>query len=179
MIDTWMIFTMFYPFCVVTLYSVLQFLKTQNQNFPVPMKDGKEEWKIKKITGTVNFLLDFGLPVIVLIFIIIFWVLGIINRSSELKKSCWRIKSFRIALLWMVIVFEIKQIIVQALSLTIYYSSSRTAHSVTRTPLFKFSQGMILKIYYDSQTGLAELVLEDCVFGRFIQNVFIGSFILS
>ena len=88
MIDTWMIFTMLYPFCVVTLYSVLQFLKTWNQNIPIPMKSEKQEWKIKKITEIVNFLLDLGLPVMVFIFLIIFWILGIKNTSSELDKSC-------------------------------------------------------------------------------------------
>ena len=88
MIDTWMMFTMFYPFCVVTLYSLLQFLKARNQNIPMPIENEKEDWKIKKVTETATFLLDLGLPVIVLIFIIIFWVLGIKNTSSELNKSC-------------------------------------------------------------------------------------------
>ena len=88
MVDAWMIFAMFYPFCVVTLYSVLHFLKTRNQNIPIPMKSEKEEGKIKRITEIVNFLLDLGLPVIVLIFIIIFWILGIKSTSSEFNKTC-------------------------------------------------------------------------------------------
>ena len=89
MIDTWMIFTMFYPFCVVTLYSVLQFLNARKQN--ITLKSEQDEGKIKKITGIINFLLDNGLPIIVLIFIMIFWILGINHTSSELNKSCWGI----------------------------------------------------------------------------------------
>ena len=90
MIDTWMIFTMFYPFSVVILYSVLQFLNTRNQNIPISMMKSEENGgKIRKITGIVNFLLDHGLPIIVLIFIMIFWILGINHTSSEFNKSCW------------------------------------------------------------------------------------------
>ena len=80
MIDIWMIFAMIYPFCVVTLYSMLEFLKGQDQNVPVAMKIEKKTWKIKEV---VNFLLDTGLPAIVLIFIIFFWTLGIININSQ------------------------------------------------------------------------------------------------
>ena len=32
MIDVWMIFTMMYPFCVVTLYSVMEVLKNKMTN---------------------------------------------------------------------------------------------------------------------------------------------------
>ena len=89
MIDIWMIFAMLYPFCVVTLYSVLEFLKAQDQDIPVPVKNEKNKWKVTKVVKLINFLLDFGLPVIVIIFIIIFWILGINNKNSpEIRKSC-------------------------------------------------------------------------------------------
>ena len=55
MIDIWMIFAMIYPFCVVTLYSTLEFLKGQDQDIPVAMKIEKRTWKIKKV---VNFVLS-------------------------------------------------------------------------------------------------------------------------
>ena len=88
MIDTWMIFTMFYPFSVVILYSILQFLNTRNQDIPISMKSEENEGNIRQVTEIVNFLLDYGLPVIVLIFMMIFWILGINHTSSEFSKSC-------------------------------------------------------------------------------------------
>ena len=88
MIDIWFIFAMFYPFCTVMLYSVFQFLKVHDQDIPVPMKTGKVAWKNKHVTKIVNFLLDFGLPVIFLTFIIIFWILGIINTTSKVNNFC-------------------------------------------------------------------------------------------
>ena len=88
MIDIWLIIAMLYPFCVVMLYSVFQFLKVHNQDIPVPMKIEQVAWKNKHVTKIVNFLLDFGLPVIFLIFIIIFLLLGIINTTSKVKDFC-------------------------------------------------------------------------------------------
>ena len=89
MIDTSMIFSIFYPFSVVILYSILQFFNTRNQDIPISMMKSEENGgKIRKITEIVNFLLDYGLPIIVLIFMMIFWILGINHTSSEFNKSC-------------------------------------------------------------------------------------------
>ena len=82
MIEIWLILALFYPFCVVTLYSLLQFMKENDQDVPVPMKATKAAWKNKTVTKVVLFLLDLGLPVIFLIFIIIFWILGIIKSTT-------------------------------------------------------------------------------------------------
>merc|ERR1719206_141154 len=68
MIDIWLIIAMLYPFCVVMLYSTFQFLKAHDQDIPVPTKIENVEWKNKHVTKIVNCLLDFGLPVIFLIF---------------------------------------------------------------------------------------------------------------
>ena len=67
MIDVWMIFTMIYPFSVVTLYSILQFIKEYDQNVTVAIKIEETDWKNKRLPRIVNFLLDFGLPFIVII----------------------------------------------------------------------------------------------------------------
>ena len=83
MIDIWMILAMVYPFSVVTLYSMLEFLKQQDQDIPVDMKIEKRNWKIKKVVKIINFLLELGLPVLVIVFIIIFWILGIINIQKK------------------------------------------------------------------------------------------------
>ena len=88
MIDIWLIIAMLYPFCVVMLYSTFQFLKAHDQDIPVPMKIENVEWKNKHVTKIVNCLLDFGLPVIFLIFIIIFWILGVINTTSKVNDFC-------------------------------------------------------------------------------------------
>ena len=88
MIDIWLISAMLYPFCVVMLYSVSQFLKVHDQDIPVPMKIKKAAWKNKSVTKTVNFFLDFGLPGVFLIFIVIFCILGINNATSEVNNFC-------------------------------------------------------------------------------------------
>merc|ERR1719206_839627 len=58
MIEIWLIFALFYPFCVVTLYSLLQILKEHDQDIPVPVKVTKAAWKNKSVKKIVNFLLD-------------------------------------------------------------------------------------------------------------------------
>ena len=89
MIEIWLILVLFYPFCVVSLYSFLQFLKENDRDVPVPIKVTKAAWKNNDVTKIVLFLLDFGLPFIFLIFIIIFWILGIIKTTSIVEiDSC-------------------------------------------------------------------------------------------
>ena len=89
MIDIWMIFAMIYPFCVVTLYSTLEFLRQHDRDIPVALKIENTKWKIEKATRIVNIILDIGLPVIVIIFIIMFLILGFINTTSaEINKTC-------------------------------------------------------------------------------------------
>ena len=89
MIDIWMIFTMLYPFCVVTLFAILEFLKEEDQTSLTPFSDRKDIRNNKTIRG-VTFMLDYGLPITVIIFITLFWVLGLTNTSAPttIKKSC-------------------------------------------------------------------------------------------
>ena len=89
MIDIWMIFAMIYPFCVVSLYSALEYLKAHDRDIPVALKIEKTKWKITKAIRVVNLMLDFVLLIIVIIFIIMFLILGIINTASaEIRKTC-------------------------------------------------------------------------------------------
>ena len=89
MIDIWMIFAMIYPFCVVSLYSALEYLKAHDQDIPVALKIDKTKCRITKAARVVNLMLDFVLPIIVIIFIIMFFILGIINTASaEVRKTC-------------------------------------------------------------------------------------------
>ena len=89
MIDVWMIFTMLNPFCVVTLYAVKQTLLEGDHNSPVTMVQ-LEGWSVKqRSTRVVTFLLNKGLPLLSIIFTIIFWLLGINNTvKAELYDSC-------------------------------------------------------------------------------------------
>ena len=70
--------SIFYPFCVVVLYSLLKMVLTDS-DVPVPVMAGKEKLRNRRAASFILFMLDFGLPCIVIIFIIIFWVLGIAN----------------------------------------------------------------------------------------------------
>ena len=81
MIDIWMIFTMFYPFCMVTLYSVMELIRN-DEDAPLTRK---------RMITMISLMIDYGLPILAITFSIIFWVLGIINTtavSTALDKTC-------------------------------------------------------------------------------------------
>ena len=89
MIDVWMIFTMLYPFCVVTLYSVMEVMKnrkTSSKPSAINPTETREMINLRTIR-TLTFLLDWGLPLMVIIFIFIFWILGLTN-SADLDTRC-------------------------------------------------------------------------------------------
>ena len=80
LIDIWMMFTMMYPFCVVTMYSTLQFLQ-------------EDCLVLGRVTPerVVTFMLKYGLPVLAIIFIIIFFMLGLcqdIAAAAAVNKTC-------------------------------------------------------------------------------------------
>ena len=81
-IDIWMIVTMIYPFSIVALYSVIEFMKEDDIDVPVTLVQGASGSGKKRAIRIIIFMLDFGLPLIIVNFIIIFWVLGIINTKE-------------------------------------------------------------------------------------------------
>ena len=81
MIDIWMIITMMYPFSVVTLYSVMEFMKDDINTVVNIHKRKKKSGKDQAIL-VITFMLDYGLPMLVIIFIFFFWMFGIINTSA-------------------------------------------------------------------------------------------------
>ena len=85
MIDVWLIFTMMYPFSVVALYSLLEFLK-KDPNVPVPLDTSSNTLTLKVVSISLNC----GLPLIATIFIIFFWVLGVFNAilGAGVRDSC-------------------------------------------------------------------------------------------
>ena len=65
MVDIWMISTMMYPFSVVTLYSVLEGIKNDGLNIPETCLLIRKDHMSKRSARIINFLLDYGLPVLV------------------------------------------------------------------------------------------------------------------
>ena len=76
MIDVWLILSMMYPFCVVTLYSLLEAV-TPDDEVPVPLTDDKKEQGEKTVARIISFMLDYGLPFTFTLFSIVFLALGI------------------------------------------------------------------------------------------------------
>ena len=77
MIDVWMIFTMMYPFCIVTLYSIMELIK--DDDICISFMQGEQKNKRQRTIKAVNCVLDYGLPLMAFLFIVIFCVLGFIN----------------------------------------------------------------------------------------------------
>jgi hypothetical protein len=84
MVDIWILFTMFYPFLSVSLYTIKELLKN----------------KVKKVSGSwvedderkiiiVDYLLSWGLPLLMSIFTIIYWTVGLLNYVyPDLHSVC-------------------------------------------------------------------------------------------
>ena len=89
MIDIWMIFSMLYPFFVVLIYAILEVLEhTQNK-----VKTAVGDWMIEidqgKLLRTVSTILDWGLPLLVTTFIILYWTLGLVNYTwPDIDNIC-------------------------------------------------------------------------------------------
>ena len=88
MVDIWMIVTMMYPFSVVTLYSVMEFMK-DDMNTPMNLKKTQKYSRKSKTILAIALMLDYGLPMLVIIFIFFFWMFGIMNTSEiAANKFC-------------------------------------------------------------------------------------------
>ena len=71
MIDIWMIFSMFYPFLVVSLYSIMEVLKNKKNN----VKTAPGEWR--EALDSMNSKT------------VLFFALGLVNSaSSSVKNIC-------------------------------------------------------------------------------------------
>ena len=106
MIDIWMICSMLYPFFVVFLYSILEVLKNKSNSVKTAsddLVDSDQKYIIKKSGGgwidlskknlsavrIVSCILDWGLPLVVTIFIIIYWTFGVVNYYfSDIEHVC-------------------------------------------------------------------------------------------
>ena len=85
MIDIWMIFSMLYPFFIVFLHSTMEVVKNISSSTKIETSDWtrSSEERGKKIKNCFRFLLNYGLPSMVIFFIIIFWTFGLINKDSK------------------------------------------------------------------------------------------------
>ena len=88
MIDVWMIFTIFYPFCVVMLYAMQELLQEGDSNVPVALIQEKGRLMMRKTTRVVTFLLYRGLPLLATTFIIIFLLFGFNSGEVKMDNSC-------------------------------------------------------------------------------------------
>ena len=75
-IDIWMIVTMVY------CGTLLEFIKDDDIDASVTLVQGASGLGKRRAIRVIIFMLDFGLPLIIVNFIIIFWVFGIINTKE-------------------------------------------------------------------------------------------------
>ena len=76
MIEVWLVVMMFYPFLVVSFFVFLASLKRRNIS--------------KSMISCVSFLLNFGLPIAVILFTVIYWTVGLLHQTlnNDVKKYC-------------------------------------------------------------------------------------------
>ena len=60
----------------------MEFMKNDDIEAPVTFVQGAAGLGKKRAIRIIIFMLDFGLPIIIVNFIFIFWVLGIINTKA-------------------------------------------------------------------------------------------------
>ena len=82
---------MLYPFLVVSLYSILEVLKNKKNKIKTAAGDWIDKGNLlnSNTFKIVSFLLDWGLPLLVTIFIILYCTLGLVNyTSSDVENIC-------------------------------------------------------------------------------------------
>ena len=90
MVDIWMVFMMFYPFLIVSLYTIREVLKNKNNkvmnktcNWIEQNEEGDRKIRI------VGYLLNAGLPLLMSMFISLYWTIGLLNYfSPDLHGVC-------------------------------------------------------------------------------------------
>ena len=86
MVDVWMLFMMFYPFLIVSLYTIKEVLKKGND-----IEKINNDWidKNEKKIKMVSCLLSWGLPLLMSIFVSFYWTVGLVNHfSTDLESVC-------------------------------------------------------------------------------------------
>ena len=82
---------MLYPFFVVSLYSIMEVLKNKKNKIETASSDWLKTGHLlnSRALKTVSFLLDWGLPLLVTIFIILYSTLGLLNYTlSQVDNIC-------------------------------------------------------------------------------------------
>ena len=82
---------MLYPFFVVSLYSIMEVLKNKKNKIQTKTGDWIDTGDLltKRTMRTISVLLDWGLPILVTHFIIIYWALGLIKYTwSDVHSIC-------------------------------------------------------------------------------------------
>ena len=83
MVDLWLLCLMLYPFIVVILLTLREFFtKTENK---VQIKSNTGSWSDEKgyKIQLVSCVLAWGLPLLVCLFIILYWLTGLWHRTNQ------------------------------------------------------------------------------------------------
>ena len=87
MVDIWILFMMFYPFLIVSLFAIKEVLK--NKKNKVNEKNGNWVEQDERKIRIVAFLLSWGLPLLLSTFTLIYWIVGMQNYvSPDLQSVC-------------------------------------------------------------------------------------------
>ena len=83
MIDIWMIFSMLYPFFVVSLYSIMEVFKNKKNKVKAAAGDWTDSGHLMNTRSVkiVSLILDWGLPLLVTTFIILYCIIGLVNYA--------------------------------------------------------------------------------------------------
>ena len=76
MIEVWLVVMMFYPFLVVSFFAFLTSLKKRKVS--------------NSMIRCISFLLNFGLPIAVILFTLIYWTVGLLHQAlnNGVKNYC-------------------------------------------------------------------------------------------
>jgi magnesium-transporting ATPase (P-type) len=72
--DVWMIVVFVYPFIIMTLHTILQIIRKKN---------GKN----RKLQQSLLYFGQVILPIMFIIFVIIFWIVAYIYKNNKIKES--------------------------------------------------------------------------------------------
>ena len=77
MVDIWLLCMMLYPFFLVILLTTIEIF--DNKKIAIQSVSGKWTGKVERGTQIISYFLKWGLPMLLLIFMLIYWTIGLYN----------------------------------------------------------------------------------------------------
>jgi len=77
MVDIWLLCMMLYPFFLVILLTTMEIF--DSSQIAIEAVSGKWTAKEKRGTQIISFLLKLGLPILLIIFMLVYWTVGLYN----------------------------------------------------------------------------------------------------